>query len=435
MTSETGKRPRSAPDATAADGLVRLGDWLGLSGLLLLPLAMWLANRSAPLMLGLATLGFVGAALGQSGLRPVLERLRAVIASPIGLSLLLFLGWALLSLSWSHRPLPAGLAAWGETALPLACGALLAASGRFPARMPWSRVAAAIIILACALMAVELLSGVSQRAALGIGRPYGFIFNRPALVCLLVAASILPALLARPEPGDGPWQRALGPLLVLSVLGLILVSDSGAAAFGMLILVLVWLLGRLAPRLTLAAVAIGFAATMALAPVTGLIVERLLPADMHQRLAQSHSRERAEIWLSFGEAIRARPLAGSGFASSASLDRSPVAQLVPPEHRAMLAVGHPHSAPMQAWAETGVVGVLLLSLAGLQLLWRLRRLEARQLAPRLALFAAGFAIAAVAHGAWQGWWIATLVVAISWLRAPSPVIATTRPLPLSRTDR
>jgi O-antigen ligase len=421
MTSETSER---APDAgaavTAAEGLVRLGDRIGLVCLALLPLAMWLANRSAPLMLGLATMGFVGAALAQSGPRPVLARLRPMLASPIGLALGLFLLWALISLSWSHRPPVAGLAAWGELAVPLACGALLVASGRFRPEPRWIRLAAVALVAACVLMAVELLSGLSQRAALGIGRPYGFVFNRPVLTCLLVAAALLPLLRDGPKRDNGVWRAGLGLLLSAMVLGVILVSDSGAAAFGMLVLALVWLGALLAPRLALGIVAVGFLGAMALAPVTGLVVDRLLPADMHQRLAQSHSRERADIWLSFGEAIRARPLAGSGFASSASLDQNPVAQEVAPEHRKMLAVGHPHSAPMQAWADTGAIGAGLLALAGIQLLWRLRRLDGRRLAPRLALFAAAFAIAAVAHGAWQGWWIATLVVAAVWLLARPP---------------
>ena len=85
----------------------------------------------------------------------------------------------------------------------------------------------------------------------------------------------------------------------------------------------------------------------------------------------------------------------------------------------MLAVGHPHSAPVQAWVETGLVGAALLALAALACLARLRRLPAADLAPRLALFSAAFAIAAVGHGAWQGWWVAALAAAILWFGAPS----------------
>lgn len=88
---------------------------------------------------------------------------------------------------------------------------------------------------------------------------------------------------------------------------------------------------------------------------------------------------------------------------------------VSPPRRQLLAVGHPHSAPVQAWVETGAVGAALLAFAGLALLWRLRHLPARDLAPRLALAASAFGVATVAHGAWQGWWIAALALASIWL--------------------
>lgn len=417
----------AAPAFASAAASVRLGDLLGLGCLVLLPLAMWLANRSAPLMLGLSTLGFLVAALAESGPSQLIGRLRAVLASPIALVLSAFLLWALASLGWSHRSLAAGLSAWAELAFPLLCGALLAASGRFRPDLGWNRALALAIILASLLMTVELLSGLSQRAALGIGRPYGFVFNRPVLTCLLLSAAILPLLLDRLAL-PGSWlRRGLGLLLLAALLDLVLVSDSGAATFGLLIMALVWSLAALAPRFMLGAVALAFVVTMALAPFTGVLVDKALPPDMHQRFAQSHSRERADIWLSFGEAIRARPMLGSGFASSATLDQNPVAQAVSAEHRRMLAAGHPHSAPMQAWVETGFVGAALSTLAGLLLLWRLRALPARQIAPRLALFSAAFAIAATAHGAWQGWWAAGLVVAALWLHAQTAAPAQAPP--------
>ena len=92
----------------------------------------------------------------------------------------------------------------------------------------------------------------------------------------------------------------------------------------------------------------------------------------------------------------------------------PVSAAVPAEHRTLLGVGHPHDMPLQAWAETGAVGAGILALAGLLLLARLRRLPAREMAPRLALFAGAFAISVVGHGAWQGWWIAVLAAGIIW---------------------
>ena len=404
--------PQTATGPVPA-GLAKLGGGL----LVALPLAMWIANRSAPLMLALAAAAFCAAALTAEGWRPPLRRATALLRSPIGLALTAFLLWSLVTLAWSHRPLQ-GVMAWGELALPLACGAAIAASGRFLPTPALGRALALAIIAAAVLMMLELATGLALRRALDIGRQETFVFNRPVLICLLLVPVALVAL--RADRRGGRVALGLGVLVALAVGWACLGAESGAAGLGLLVMVAIAILSRLAPRLALVAVMAGFAATMALAPVMGHLTDALLPGSLHQRLASSHSRERVDIWLSFGDAALARPLGGAGFGTSPTLDRHPVAQVVPEQHRAMLAVGHPHNAPLQAWAETGVVGVALLAFSGLAFLRCLRRLSAADLAPRLALFASAFAIAAVAHGAWQGWWIAGLTVAALWLYALLP---------------
>ena len=408
-TLHPGYEPHAeAPAARRARALDRVGAGL----LVALPLAMWLANRSAPLLLGLSAIAFLVALWQRGGHRELFDRLRGALASPVGFAIVAFLIWSLLSLGWSHRPAQ-GLAMWGEFALPLACGLVIALSGGLRPDIRLSRALAISITLACALIMVELASGLSQRAQLGIGRPYGFIFNRPVLTCVVLMAAALPALLHHGVTRRA--DRALAIVLVASVGALAIVADSGAAVLGFGLMLLGWTLALLAPRLTLAAVALCFVATMALAPVLGPLANAALPPALHKTLAQSHTRERVAIWLSFGEAIRARPLIGSGFGASAALDSHPVARHVAPLHREMLAVGHPHSAPMQAWVETGIAGAACLAFAGLMLLRRLRNLPARDLAPRLALFAMAFGVASVAHGAWQGWWVAALAAGAALL--------------------
>jgi O-antigen ligase len=407
----------SGTGVETADGARRLSGRLaalGMALLILMPLAMWLANRSAPLILGLAAAAFAAAGVVAEGWRAPLRRLLASLRSPIGLALCAFLLWSLATLAWSHRPVQ-GLLMWGELALPLACGLVIAASGRFRPGIAQDRALALAIIAAAVFMMAELASHLSLRIMLDIGKQMSFIFNRPALTCLVLSAAVLPALLNR--PATPLRDRMLGVLAVLAVGALTFDSESGAAGLGLLIMVAVWLPALVAPRLALWVVALGFAATMALAPVLGRLGDTALPPAVYERLANSHSRERVDIWLSFGEAILARPLLGSGFGTSPTLDQHPVAREVSPPRRLMLAVGHPHSAPMQAWVETGAVGAAFLAFAGLAFLYRLRRLPARDLAPRLALSASAFGIASVAHGAWQGWWFAALAVATVWLVA------------------
>lgn len=405
QTSSVATRPAagSVPARLAA---------IGAALLLALPLAMWIANRSAPLMLALAAAAFCAAALAEEGWRPSLHRAAALLRGPIGLALSGFLLWSLVTIAWSHRPL-ASLAAWGEFALPLTCGVAIAASGRFRPGPALGRALAIVVAVAAVMMMAELATGLAIRRALDIGRQVTYMFNRPVLTCLILAPVALAAL-----PWRGParrWSLALSVPVVLAVAWACLGSESGAAGFGLLVLVVAAVAALLAPRLAWAAVTLAFVATMILAPVVGRLGDAVLPAALHERLANSHSRDRVDIWLSFGEATLARPVRGTGFGTSPTLDRHPVAAEVSPPHRALLAVGHPHNAPLQAWTETGAIGVALLTVAGLALLMRLRSLPGRDLAPRLGLFAAAFAVAAVAHGAWQGWWIAGLTMAALWL--------------------
>jgi O-antigen ligase len=379
-----------------------------------MPVAMWAANRSAPLVLGLAAAAFLGAVLASGGARRAADDFAALARSPLALVLAGFLAWALLSLSWSHRP-AIGFSMWGELALPLGFGFVIAMTGAFVATPPLRRALALLLIAAAALMAFEIETGLAQRIAMGIGKQMSFVFNRPVITCLVLAAPAIHLLWT--SGARQALDRPLAGLAALVAAGIVLYSDSGAAKLGLMVLVLVWLLARLLPRLTLAAIALGFAATLVLAPFVGRITDSILPPALYEQTADSHSRERVDIWLSFGEAIAARPLLGSGFGSASALQTHPVAEQVSPPRRLLLAVGHPHSAPIQVWVETGLMGAGLLLAAGLMFLARLAPLSAGELAPRLGLFAAAFAMASVGHGAWQGWWIAILAAATLWFGA------------------
>jgi O-antigen ligase len=177
------------------------------------------------------------------------------------------------------------------------------------------------------------------------------------------------------------------------------------------------LLARFLPRLAVYGTGLALVAAFALAPVQGAIGEKLIPPKVHSELSGSHSRERLDVWLTFGGAIQAAPIAGAGFGASARMQDTSAAEALPPLRRVFLEVGHPHDAAMQVWAELGVVGaalavaVLLLALRGLAALPKAR------LVPALALMTGTAIVALVGHGAWQGWWAASIGAAIVWLRA------------------
>lgn len=384
---------------------------VGVALMVLMPVAMWLANRSSTLLLGLAVIPFVAVAVASGRVGDLAGRMRCLLATPLGLAVAAFLAWALGSILWSHRPL-ASLRTWGELALPIVFALAIAASGRFRPRPAWLRALALAIILACLLAMFELASGLSQRAALGVGKLMGFVFNRPAITALVLAVPTIHGLWSL--PGARRSDRILAVVLALAVAALALRSESASARLGVAVCALCWGLSALWPRLTLTAAGCAFLLAMAVAPVLGVAAQNGLPSLILNRFAVMTGQARIDIWQSFGEVARARPIAGAGFGTSATMHEHPVAGEVSPAHRPLLAASHPHDMPLQAWAETGAVGAGLLALAGLLLLARLRRLPAREMAPRLALFAGAFAISVVGHGAWQGWWIAVLGAAVLW---------------------
>lgn len=383
----------------------------GTTLLVALPLAMWLANRSAPLFLGLAALCFAASAVAEEGGAVLFRRLRGGLRSPAGTGLSAFLLWSLLSIAWSHRPVQS-IAVWGEFALPMAFTLVIAASRKFRPTPMLLRALALAIILTSALVMIELASGLSQRAALGSGKMMAFIFNRPVIVAVVLAVPVVHHLWTMPS-GRG-FDRSLAVLTASIVVILALFSQSASAKLGVVVAALCWVLAALMPRAALGAIGLAFVLTMAIGPVLGVTAERGLPTLILDRLPKMTGQARIDIWRSFGEVAWARPIAGTGFGTSASMHEHPVAADVSPEQRLLLAVGHPHDMPLQAWAETGLIGATLLTLTGLLLLVHLRHLPARELAPRLALFATVFSIATVGHGAWQGWWIAGLGAAILW---------------------
>ncbi len=379
--------------------------------MVLMPLAMWLANRSAPLILGLAATAFLASELAFGRGRAVADRLRGLLATPVGLTLSTFLAWALVSIAWSHAP-SASLSVWMELALPVGFALVVAASGRMQGGTRWLRALALAIILACLLSIIELTSGLSQRSSLGVGKLMGFIFNRPAITALVLAIPTIHGLWTAKEPRR--IDRILAAALALAVIALSLRSESASARLGVAVCAVCWLLALRWPRITLTAAGLAFVLSMAIAPVLGVAAQNWLPHVILDRFAMMTGQARIDIWQSFGEVARARPIAGAGFGTSASMHEHPVAAQVAPEHRKLLAASHAHDMPLQAWAETGVIGAGLLTLAGLLLLVGLGRLPASEMAPRLALFASGFAVAVVGHGAWQGWWIAVLGAAAVW---------------------
>ncbi|KAB7784271.1 hypothetical protein F8B43_2304 [Methylorubrum populi] len=380
----------------------------GAVALALVAPAMALANRSSPLVVGIAALLFLAGAVAEQGGRAA-SLLIGPLRAPLGLAALAFLGWCLVSLAWSPFP-----ALWGRVLsefLPtLVAAAILArlAPGRLPSWAP--PLGAGLLAAACLYMAGSLALGLAPQAWLG-QRVALFMFNRPLLTVLLLAGPLAAFLALR--------GRRLAALLLLALAALaILRSISGAATLGLLAGAVMFGIGRFAPRaaaLALAALILGLA--FALAPVEGDLLHRLMPEAAHERLTQSSSRARVAIAQSFGAAVAQAPWIGSGYGMGLRFAEVPAAQALEPEMRAMLAVGHPHNTFLQIWSELGVVGAGLAALVAFLALRAAAALPRLLFATALGLTGAAVAVMFVEHGAWQGWWTAGCGAAITWLRA------------------
>ena len=382
--------------------------------LALLPLAMVLANRSSPLIVGLSAAAFLA---GRWREDPAAARalLLRPLASPLARAALACLAWCLASLAWT--PFPAqGMRTLGEFLPTFAAGYVLArlAPGRLPAFAP--RLGAVAVALAGLYVALALAADLPIERALG-RRVAAFVFNRPALTLDLVAG---PLALVLWRTGSRGLAAAV---LLFAGIG-VLRSISGAAALGLLAGGAMAVLAAASPRwagIGLAGLGLGLA--VALAPVEGDLLARAMPEAAHERLVQSSSRARVAIARSFGAAVAQEPWLGAGYGASARLAEAPVAVRLAPEMRVLLGVGHPHNSFLQVWVELGLPGAALATLALALMLARIADLAAADRAVALGLLACAAAIAFVEHNAWAAWWTAGLAAAITWMREaafPSP---------------
>lgn len=401
--SISAKREPAAP-AMRPSGILNA---VALSIVAVLPAMMTLASRSAPAVVTAAAILAAAAALAAGGRERLVGDANALLRGPMGAIAGTFIAAALLSLLWSgHKAL--SMFALGEALLPVITVFVLVLTIHAPLPRWFISLAILALGLAAVDIVLELSTGLAVRHALGVdAQAYGF--NRSVITLLILYWPLAVILVGE---GLGKVALGLGVLLLVAVL----LARSGAAMLGLAVAMLIYLLTLAARRLAFAIVAALLVVAFVTAPLKGDIAAALLPDRFLALLAPAHARDRVEIWQSFGEVVRRRPLVGTGFGTSVALASDPVAAQVPPERRVLLGVGHPHDGFLQIWTELGLLGAVLAAGLGYLVMRDLRRLPAKELAPRLACLAAAIAIASVGHGVWQGWWIAILGIAILLFR-------------------
>ena len=390
--------------------------WVAGTLLIIVAPAMIVGTRSSPLFLAAAAMIAAAVALLERRGRTAAEEIGQAFLTPLGMASLAFLAWALVSILWSASPATTALSLL-EALVPAASALIIAVGLSGQTRHFRSRTAALGLAfglaLACAVMLVDLATGMSLQRVLG-SRAQAFVLNRAILTVLVVGTPVL-WWLARDRLLPRSVYLAFAGLLAVSVIS----SHSGAAVVGSACALLIYGLARYAPRSAVGALLIGAFLSLAAAPIIGETLFRSISKAAHERMTGASSEARVAIWRSFEVAVRERPLLGWGFGVSPVIADDPRLRQIDPDTRAMLGVGHPHNAALQIWVELGAVGAALAFLVFAFLLRSIARLDAGAAAPRLALVAGAGMVALVGHGAWQGWWIACLGLAAVLFRTAS----------------
>ena len=378
---------------------------------LALPIITFLATRSAPLMLVLATvsMGFATIAGGR------FHRFREILAragkSPLAAVLAVFVVFMLASVLWS----PDAMLSL-KTALRTVSGfgLVVVAGAAFVTMAPARRVSLLTIgvPVGAALCLVQLHAGFSIRGLFG-GNDYDYAINRAVMTQSLLVWPL------------AAWWFCHGRrLLALALIAVVAVtafsSDSGAAALSMIVGMLALVVAALWRRLALGATISVVLVTALMAPWLARSAYASLPAWFHQGLAGSHSAERTVAWNDFAQAVFVHFWSGWGMNASRAL---PLSSISDPSRTISQVWWHPHNALLQVWVEFGFAGAALVAAATLLGVRVIAALPQRVFPFAIAAFSGAYAASSISHGAWEHWWhalVGATIIAFSLLMKEAP---------------
>lgn len=345
---------------------------------------------------------------------PAHDRLQIAL---MGGSILAYILWMLVSLKWSPNPRP-GLAAvtWCLAAFAIT----VTVSSLAPRVAVDARNRIAIGVVAATLIATVLVLWEARtdmslrRLIMSLLPPLksrgddtvianGWVLILPSYLIKKNVAVLMmmfwPALLiAVRAAGTAPWRRhALAAAVALFVLTIMLADHDTsklalAASAGLFTLAL--FNARLAGR---TAVACWLVAALAIVPIS----LAAYAAGLHKAAFLQYSgRHRIFIWGQTAENVLKAPLLGKGIAATRYLDAQQ-----PPRPPTLPGIEfppgtnvHSHNVFLQTWHELGLIGAVLLAIAGLPLIgWIRRRHEDDQ----PYLFATFATVAVIASLSWS----------------------------------
>lgn len=373
-----------------------------------LPLAMTIANKSAPLVMCLAALLAFAAVVAAGRLSRLGENLRALALRLEVRLAAMFAVLALGSLLWTVDR-ARSLRSVVELLPVIVGGVLLVASLPIVAdARRLARLLAAGILAAGVSAAISYASDMAIHRFVG-GRAFPSDLKRGVTPLAVLVFPALALLALRGAP------LVLRAAMIVAAFAAGFFAHSGSAMLAVLSGSLVLGLVLRAPRAAAGLAGALVVLLLVLAPAVGPVTRAALPDRVEDVIDRFHARHRMDIWSAFGERALERPVLGHGFGAPDRVSGAPRPAGTPPDPAddEMIRNIHPHNAPLQVWVELGLAGVLLAGAFVLTILRRMGGLPPRRAAPRLACFAAALAASLVGFGLWQAWWIATLSVAVA----------------------
>lgn len=389
------------------------------AALFALPLAVFAPKALAPLFALVALAALAIHVRTRRSFLPVPKRLGAALAA--------FLALAAGSAAWSLAPDRTLEAAVPLAGLFLGFACLLGLAHGLDDR-DRARMRAALLIGLAAGLALLLIERSLDRPLLRAGLAWlGWRTN--TLIFTLKPAATVAALLVWPGLliAARRFSRAVVPAAAVAM-GAIAFAGSDAAVLGLALGVPAFLLARGRPRLAGPVVGAALAGLILAAPwIPSLFPDPRVSMTGIEYLPNS-GVHRIAIWQTTAARIHERPWLGHGFDTSRTLYPSSTSVVV---RFAKPTIGksegfnaepiplHPHNMILQVWLELGVVGATATLAALLSILVGLERmpLEKTERAAGYGFFVTALAIAAVAYGAWQAWWLSALGLSAAFLVA------------------
>ena len=373
-------------------------------GLLLPPLVVLAPLGTAPL---LVIAGLAAIALASGTIAREASRFAVVALLLAGLGI-----WGMSSALWSILPGHSffeGARLLGE----VACGISLLASATGLASVSRARLARALaagVMLALALLVVERFAdapiihwwhGTPSGRFENLGR-----YDRGVTVLVLLMAPLAVASAAG-------WLRALLLAAILAAAALMLSASALMAALATLV---IYVIARLAPRLTAGAMMVGMVATGIAIPLATPSYDAVLALHAEAPWIKYSGIHRLLIWRFSADRAAERPLLGWGMDSSRAIPggKTDFNDILPTLHYPSGAEAlplHPHDAALQWQLELGIPGLALGLAIVVFVLYRVGwrdELPPHERAAALALCGSALIVALLSFGIWQAWWQSTL---------------------------